>query len=235
MSSLRLLTINWKTFWLGSESWLFLPEVFFRAFVMFIIILISLRILGKRGVKQLSVFELVVIISLGSAAGDPMLYKEVGILPALVVFIVVVGAYSLVVFLIGKSKKFEQIIESKPVTLIKSGVFSIENYRKENLGEDEFFSELRMQSVSQLGQIEEAIEEGSGNISIFFYPDEEVRYGLPIMPGIFRDAEQEIKETGYYSCIFCGYTEKLKPSSMHYCPTCERVEWVKSSCKKRIK
>ena len=79
------ITPDWKEFMLGAENWNFIPEVMLRTFIMFVIVMVSLRLLGKRGVKQLSVFELVVIISLGSAAGDPMFYKDVGILPALIV------------------------------------------------------------------------------------------------------------------------------------------------------
>jgi uncharacterized membrane protein YcaP (DUF421 family) len=158
---------SWKELMLGSENWDFLPETMLRTSIMFIIINVSLRILGKRGVKQLSVFELVVIISLGSAAGDPMFYKDVGILPATIVFVMIVGLYSLITYFIGKNKRFENLMEGKPARLINKGVFSIGNFSKEALGEDEFFAELRMQGVSQLGQIEEAIVETSGNISIF--------------------------------------------------------------------
>ncbi len=201
---------------------------------MFIVILISLRLLGKRGVKQLSVFELVVIIGLGSAAGDPMFYKDVGILPALIVFTMVVGLYTLVTYIIGKNKNFELLVEGKPVCLIKNGVFSIENFKKETLGEDEFFAELRMQGVSQLGQIEEAIEESSGNISIFYYPDEQVKFGLPIMPDSLEKSQKEIIDTDQYACIFCGCTKEIKPVATFNCPSCKKDEWVKASNKKRI-
>lgn len=226
---------NWKQLLLGNEEWWFLPEVLLRAFIMFIIILTSLRILGKRGVKQLSIFELVVIIGLGSAAGDPMFYKDVGIVPAIIVFTVVVGLYTLITYLIGINKKFEKLIEGAPVCLIKDGVFSIENFKKEILGEDEFFAELRMQGVSQLGQIEQAIEESSGNISIFYYPDEEVKYGLPIMPGSLDNSLQKITDTNNYSCIFCGYTAKLEPATKIICPGCKRCEWIKATNKKRVR
>jgi uncharacterized membrane protein YcaP (DUF421 family) len=226
---------DWKQLLLGGEDWNFLPETILRTLIMFIVILISLRILGKRGVKQLSIFELVVIIGLGSAAGDPMFYKDVGILPALIVFSMVVGLYTLITYMIGKNQKFEKLVEGKPICLIKDGVFSINNFSKEILGADEFFAELRMQGVSQLGQIEEAIEESSGNISIFYYPDEDVKFGLPIMPDSLEKAHQKIHETDYYSCVFCGYTEKLKPVAKHNCPTCKKWEWVKSSIKKRIR
>jgi rubrerythrin len=94
---------------------------------------------------------------------------------------------------------------------------------------------LRMQSVSHLGQIEEAIEESSGNISIFFYAEEEVKYGLPIMPGSLENSQQKINELAHYSCIFCGYTEKLKPAAKHTCPTCKKWKWVKATNKKRVR
>ncbi|MBC7867605.1 MAG: DUF421 domain-containing protein [Gloeobacteraceae cyanobacterium ES-bin-316] len=225
---------SWKELLLGSEEWSFLPETVLRSFIMFLIIVVSLRILGKRGVKQLSVFELVVIIGLGSAAGDPMFYKDVGILPAIIVFAMVVGLYSLITYFIGQNKNFELLLEGKPVCLIKDGVFSVENFKKEALGEDEFFAELRMQGVSQLGQVEEAIEESSGNISIFYFSDEEVKYGLPIMPNSLESSIREIKESGHYSCTFCGYTEELEPLVKYTCPSCQNYQWVKSSCKKRI-
>lgn len=225
---------TWKEILLGGEEWSFLPETVLRSFIMFVIILVSLRILGKRGVKQLSVFELVVIIGLGSAAGDPMFYKDVGILPALIVFIMVVGLYSFITYLVGKNKRFEALVEGKPVCLIKEGVFSIENFKKEALGEDEFFAELRLKSVSQLGQVEEAILESSGEISVFYYPDEAIKYGLPIMPRMLEASSKVIKETAHYSCTFCGYTKELQPQTNYNCPLCKKSEWVKASNKKRI-
>ncbi|GEO12269.1 DUF421 domain-containing protein [Segetibacter aerophilus] len=201
---------------------------------MFIIILVALRLLGKRGVKQLSVFELVVIIGLGSAAGDPMFYKDVGILPALVVFCMVVALYTFVTRVIAKSKKVEGLIEGKAVCLIKNGVFAIENFKKEGLSEDEFFAELRIHGVSQLGQIEEAIVETSGTMSIFYYPDEKVKLGLPIMPNSLKGNSRVIHHADTYSCSFCGYTEKLDPAASHSCPSCKKLEWVKSSNRKRV-
>lgn len=225
---------TWKTLLLGSENWSFLLETVLRTFIMFVIILVSLRILGKRGVKQLSVFELVVIIGLGSAAGDPMFYKDVGILPALIVFTLIVGLYSVITYFVGKNKKFEIMVEGKPVCLIKDGSFSIENFTKEALGEDEFFAELRMHGVSQLGQVEEAIIESSGSISVFYYTDEDVKYGLPIMPSSLEQSHRSIPEKGYYSCSFCGYTELLQPVELYACPECEKEKWIKSSNRKRI-
>lgn len=227
--------MDWKGLLLGSEEWNFLAETVLRTVIMFVVILVGLRLLGKRGIKQLSVFELVVIIGLGSAAGDPMFYKDVGILPAVIVFTLIIGLYKIVTYFIGKNKKFEILVEGKAICLIKDGMFSIENFKKEALGADEFFAELRMQSVSHLGQIEEAIVESSGDISIFFYDDKEVKYGLPIMPQSLEEAIVKVKEPGHYACTFCGYTEKLEPKNKVTCPECKCHEWVKASNRKRFR
>lgn len=226
--------MDWKELLLGSEDWDFLPEVLIRSVVMFIVILVSLSILGKRGVKQLSVFELVVIIGLGSAAGDPMFYKDVGILPVLIVFAIVVGLYTWVTHMVGKNKNFEKAIEGKPICLIDKGRFAVENFAKEALGQDEFFSELRSRGVSHLGQVEIAIIETNGTVSVFFYDDEQIKFGLPIMPGSLDEQLTTIKESGHYACVFCGNAEKLEAGNRHTCHVCKKDKWVRASKRKRI-
>lgn len=219
---------------MGSESWDFLLQIIFRTAVMFLVIIFGIRLLGKRGVKQLSVFELVVIIGLGSAAGDPMFYREVGILSSILVFAVIILFYSLVVYLIGRSKKIEILLEGKPILLIENGVFAIENFKKEKLGSDEFFAELRMKSISHLGQIESAIEETSGEISVFFYEDEDVKYGLPVLLHSLEKSTTVFSEKKHYSCTFCGFTEMKIPEGDNTCEVCGKHHWVPSINRRRI-
>ncbi len=234
MHFLQIKNFSWKELMLGSEEWIFLPEVIVRTLVMFLVVLISLSILGKRGVKQLSVFELVVIIGLGSAAGDPMFYKDVGLIPAIIVFIMIIGLYSFVTHWVGKSKKLERLVEGSPVCLIKDGRFAIDNFRKEALGQDEFFAELRLKAISHLGQVENAIIETNGGISVFFYSDEEVKYGLPVMPHSLDKQVTEINRAGFYSCVFCGYSKESELVAQLICPVCKKDKWVEASNKKRI-
>lgn len=229
-----LLNLNWKELLMGQEEWSFILEIILRTAIMFLTIIIGLRILGKRGVKQLSIFELVVIIGLGSAAGDPMFNKDVGIISSIIVFVVIILLYSIITYFIGKYKGFEQLLEGKPICLIENGEFAIDNFKKENLGSDEFFAELRLKGVSQLGQIETAIEEISGEISVFFYEDKEVKYGLPIMPNSLKNPLKMIKKDGHYACTFCGHTEIKTPGDSKHCPKCRKEEWVPSCNKKRV-
>lgn len=216
---------EWDRLLLNDFSALFLFEVVFRTAVMFIVLLAALRFTGKRGVKQLSIFEVVIIIALGSAAGDPMFYDEVGILPAICVFVVVISLYRMVTWLTGKSKWFEELLEGKTELLIDNGFFSVIKFEKEAIAQDEFFSELRLKSIEHLGQIKYAFLEPSGNISVFFFSDDEVKPGLPLLPALFNLRSKLVTSEGLYACANCGYTQQLKPGGA-VCPICKKEEWV---------
>ena len=218
-------TFEWNRLLFNELPTEFLLEVIFRSGVMFIVLLLTLRLTGKRGVKQLSVFETVIIIALGSAAGDPMFYEDVGLIPAITVFSVIILLYRFVTYLVGKSKKFEEFIEGKTECLIVDGKFAIDAFAKETLAQDEFFTELRLKSVEHLGQVRNAYLETSGEVSVFFYKDEDVKYGLPILPQRFLNKSKKIPTDGRYACTFCGHTEQQKPGTAT-CQKCGKTEWV---------
>lgn len=224
---------EWNRLFYNNLPESFILEVIFRSTVMFTILLLTLKLAGKRGVKQLSIFETVIIIALGSAAGDPMFYEDVGIIPAAIVFSTIIILYRSVTWLTGKSKKFEEFIEGKTECLINDGKFSISTFKKESLAQDEFFAELRIKSIEHLGQVKHAFIETSGEISVFYYDDKDVGYGLPILPSLFYTKNKFIPVDGIYSCSFCGHTQEQKTGTAN-CKVCKRDEWVTSINTKRI-
>ncbi|WP_152270661.1 DUF421 domain-containing protein [Agriterribacter humi] len=227
--------IDWQSLLLGTEKWIFLVEVVIRSFVMFLTILFSLRILGKQSVTQLSIFELGVIIGLGSAAGDPMFYKDVGLLPGMMVFLVVVSMYRLVTYIINRGEKIERFLEGEPIYLVEDGRLNCSNFEKELIAHDELFAQLRINSVSHLGQVNLAILEINGSISLYYYPDEEVRWGLPVLPHLCTQKLKQLPPNYSFACSFCGQVESLaQPENNHLCPSCKRDEWVKAINNKRI-
>ncbi|SHG22094.1 DUF421 domain-containing protein [Flavobacterium defluvii] len=224
---------EWNRLFYNNLPETFILEVIFRSTVMFTVLLLTLKLAGKRGVKQLSIFETVIIIALGSAAGDPMFYEDVGIVPAIIVFTVIIILYRSVTWLTGKSKKFEEFIEGRTECLINDGKFSVSTFRKESLAQDEFFAELRIKSIEHLGQVKHAFIETSGEISVFYYEDKDVGYGLPILPSLFYTKSKFIPSDGIYSCSFCGHTEEQKTGTAN-CKVCKKDEWVEAINTKRI-
>jgi len=112
------LTINWQSILLGEESLSFLLQVVIRSTMMFFFVLISLRMIGKRAVMQ-GVFEVALIIALGSAAGDAMFCSKVGLLPAILVFAVIICIYKIINHFMAKYSFFERVLQGKLVHLIE--------------------------------------------------------------------------------------------------------------------
>jgi uncharacterized membrane protein YcaP (DUF421 family) len=218
---------------LGEEKWDYLPQVLLKCLVMFIVVLTTLRLIGRRGIMQ-GVFEVLTIIMLGSAAGDPMLYKNVGLLPAIVIFITIAVFYKLTNFIVAKYSKVETIIEGRAVRFINEGRFEVENFKSKELSKDELYSDMRQEGVSHLGQVRQAYIEPGGDISVFFYEDKDVRYGMPTFPELTAKKLTSIKEKGIYSCDYCGHTEEVGIVKQHTCRVCKKKEWVKAINEKRV-
>ncbi len=225
--------LDWEKILFNDAPLSFLVEIVLRSTIMFLALIVVLKMTGKRGIKQLSIFEMVIIISLGSAAGDPMLYEDVGVVHALVVFIVVLLLYRVITWLIGKSEVVEKFLEGKPECLVDSGRFSFNKFKRESLSPDEFFSELRLRNIEHLGQVKKAYIETSGNISVFFYEDKDVIPGLPILPEIFEKQFEIILKPDSYCCCNCGAIADLK-AGRHVCSICEGTKWVLPINTKRV-
>ncbi len=213
----------------------FLLEILFRCVVMYLVALIVLKLAGRRGIKQLSVFELVIILTLGSAAGDSLFYEDVGLIIATAVFVFIILLYRLTTFIISNSKKAEIWLEGEPIYLIENGEFSFENFKKESLAVDEFFSELREKNVSHIGQVDLAILETSGEISIFYFEDESVKYGLPILPHKFNNKEKTFEANSKYACRECTNIQSVDLNTTQLtCNRCGKKSWTKAVNNKRI-
>lgn len=226
--------IDWHRIFFSDHPYTFFIEILFRTPLMFLAVVFVLRLTGKRGVQQLSIFEMVMIITLGSAAGDSMFYEDVGIFHAIAVFLIILLLYRLIIYIITKSEKAELLLEGKPVYIIREGKLCIDAISGHELGEDEFFGGLREKNVEHLGQIRYAILEDNGKVNVFYFADEDVRPGLPILPDDYHTKREEIKVAGLYACAKCGSTEHIEPTLIHHCHVCKHTEWALAMDRKRI-
>ena len=226
---------DWHRILLSDEAPpLFLAEVALRAVVMYLLILGALRISGRRGVRQLSLFELTIILGLGSAAGDAMLYHDTPLLHALVVFAVVMGLYVLFNRLTEKLPRFGDWLEGVPVRLVLDGCLDYQALLKERLTQKELFGELRQFQVEHLGQVRRAYMEATGQVSVFFYEPADTRPGLCIWPEALENATPGIAAPGDYACTTCGYVATWPPAAHQPCPVCGGACWVGASTAQRV-
>lgn len=212
----------------------FLWEVALRSLYTFVLVFLFLKITGRRGVRQMSLFEVLIILTLGSAAGDVAFYDDVPMLPVLIVFITLGLLYRLVMWLMSKSEKLEDLFEGKPVVIVEEGQLAWQELNSANMTEFEFFMELRLNSVDQLGQVRLAILETNGQISVYYYHDDEVKPGLCILPDKCIERYRKVPDDGDYACLRCSKVETLQAQEERLCPRCQHPEWTKVSRAKRI-
>ncbi|EPJ7882971.1 DUF421 domain-containing protein [Raoultella planticola] len=212
----------------------FLAEVALRSVYTFVLVFIFLKITGRRGVRQMSLFEVLIILTLGSAAGDVAFYDDVPMLPVLVVFVTLALLYRLIMWLMGKSETLENLLEGKPIPVIEQGELAWKNLQAENMTEFEFFMELRINGVEQLGQVRLAILETNGQISLYYYADRDVKAGLSILPPPHNASFVTIPRDDVYACVRCSAVLKLRAGDKQLCPRCANAEWSRASRAKRV-
>ena len=209
-------------------TWTFAVEIAIRVIVMFSMIILFLRFTGKRGVRQLSVFELTIILSLGSIAGDPMFTKDLPIIQAVLIMSIVISLYRLSTWVMMKYQPFEDFLEGKSLYIVEDGLLVLEKIKKGKMSHDEFFAEMRLQGIEHLGQVRVGLLETDGEFSILLFAHDEVRYGLPLFPKQYQ-AVDHIEAGQRYACMYCGYVEKLSvPDNL--CRRCQSkcIGWAKA-------
>ena len=145
--------------------------VFLRSIVLYIIVLIVMRLMGKREIGQLQPFELAISIMIADLASIPMTDTGVpisnGIIPilGLLVMHLVISVVNL------KSIKVREIICGKPRILIYRGKIDEKALKKERFTINELEERLRGNNVVNLGDVEYAILETSGNITVIQKPE----------------------------------------------------------------
>ena len=203
----------------------FLLEVIVRACFAFAAVFLFLKSSGRRGIRQLSLFELVVILTLGSAAGDVSFYHDVPLLPVAMVFITLLALYRFTVFAMTRSKRLEAWIDGRPITVIKDGLYELRSLGKLNISANELFMELRQQGGEHLGQIRLAILETDGDVSLFFYDNDNVRPGLSVMPPEHRPEYKMVPASALYCCTSCGHPVYIEKGNEARCVRCKKDSW----------
>lgn len=144
---------------------------FFRSIVLYIIVLIVMRLMGKREISQMQPFELAISIMIADLASIPM--TEVGI-PIFNGIIPILGllVMHLIISIINiKSLNLRQIICGKPSILVCRGKIDEKVLKKERFTINELQERLRRNNIFNLGDVEYAILETTGEVTVIQKPE----------------------------------------------------------------
>ncbi len=139
--------------------------IFIRTFIIYILITFVLRIMGKRQVGELEASELVSTLLLSEIAALPISEPDVPLLFAVIPVLLIVSLEIIVTYSKNKLDFLKKIFEGKPSIIIYKGKLDQKELERMRISVQELISELRLQGIMDISQVEYAILEEKGKLS----------------------------------------------------------------------
>ncbi len=161
--------------------------IIIRTLILYAAVVIFLRLMGKREVGQLQPYELVIIIMISELAAIPMQNTSIPVINGLIPIFVLFAAHVSLSLLSLKSEKARAVISGKPTIVIENSKIMEEEMRKMRYNINDLLEQLREKNVTNIADVEFAILETSGHLSVILKSDK--RAIQPGDVGIFPQYE----------------------------------------------
>ncbi|WML36644.1 DUF421 domain-containing protein [Clostridium sp. OS1-26] len=140
--------------------------VLIRTVILYLLVILSMRLMGKKQIGQLEPFELAIAIMISELASLPMQDTRIPIMHGVIPIVTLLVLQTILALIQLKSEKMRAILSGKPSILVKSGKIDIIELKKEKFNINDLMEELRLQGYYNLEDIEYAILETSGQLSV---------------------------------------------------------------------
>ena len=153
---------------------------YIRTVILYSVLILVIRLMGKRQIGQMEASEFVVTMLVANLASIPMQDSAIALHTGLVPILTVLGMELVLSALSVKNLRFRKLLCGKPVILIENGNIIRENLKRTRVTLDELSVYLRQKDVLDPRQVQYAILETNGVLSVFPYPSQ--------MPASAQDA-----------------------------------------------
>ena len=140
--------------------------IIIRSIIIYSIVLLLFRLMGKRQLGQMQPFELVLTLIIADLATIPMAEVSVPVLHGIVPLLTLVVLHFILTLICKKSQWFSKIISGKPVIIINPNGIDYDALKQLSLAIDDLFAALRECGYFSISQIQYAIMETNGKVSI---------------------------------------------------------------------
>ena len=145
---------------------------YLRTAFLYLVLILSIRMMGKRQIGQMEASEFVVTMLVANLASIPMQDSAIPLYSGLLPILVVLGLELTLSGLILRSVWIRRFFCGKPVILIDNGKILLENLRRTRVTLDELTGHLRQKDVLDIQTVQFAILETDGSLSVFPYSEE---------------------------------------------------------------
>lgn len=156
--------------------------VLYRTFIFYIIITIVYRFMGKREVGQLGIVDLIVSILIAELAAMAIENRKDSILLSIIPMITLVLIQVGMSYISLKNAKIRDCFDGTPSVMINRGIINFKEMIKQRYNIDDLLTQLREKGIKSIEQVDYAVLETSGNLSIFKKEDGKFgEYPLPLI------------------------------------------------------
>jgi uncharacterized membrane protein YcaP (DUF421 family) len=225
---------DWGRWLFGQAPPSFVGETALRAFLIFAVMVVIMRLMGRRMKGQMSVTELAVVLTLGAVIAGPMQIPTAGILPSVVVLVALLFMHRFTNWLAYKSRRMELVQQGDAAVLLRDGSLDLPSMQRQGLSQEQLFGQLRNQSIAQLGELRRVYFEANGRLSI--YKLTEPQPGLSVLPR--EDAPPAAISGPAHNkqvCATCGHVPAPTDHAGQHCLVCHDQNWVPASLVKTDK
>lgn len=141
-------------------------ELIIKCIFFYLVIIIALRFMGKREVGELSVLDIVIYFVMSELLALSISSKDESIFKALIPIITLSVLQILIAWILLKKKKWRDIFEGSPCVLIRKGVINQKEMRKQRYTVDDLMYQLRDKEISSPDEVEFAVLENSGILTV---------------------------------------------------------------------
>ena len=144
-----------------------MTAILFRTFFMYAIILISMKIMGKRQLGQMQISEFITAMILSELASLPISDKSVPIIYSLLPLMLIISTEVIMSFISLKSAKAQEFLESTPTILVDKGVLNQKALSDNRITLNELLVELRIAGLTSVSEADYVFLEPNGKFSVF--------------------------------------------------------------------
>jgi len=141
-------------------------DIVLRSTVVFIVVLVGLRLLGKRHVAQLSIVDLVLILLISNAVQNAMVGPDVSLLGGIVAAATLLALSYAITVVLYRSRRAEKFFEGTPTLLVHNGKIILRHLEQEKITEEELLRVIREHGIESIAEVKTAIMEADGTVSV---------------------------------------------------------------------
>ena len=146
-----------------------MTTAFFRTLILYFILMLGLRLMGKRQIGELEPSELVLTLIISDLAAVPMQDFGIPLVNGLFPIITLLCVSMLLSFFSLKSIRFRALVCGRPTVIIRDGKILQQNMARNRFTVDELLEQLRSQGYSNVSAVKYAVLETSGQVSVLPY------------------------------------------------------------------